>query len=166
MPSTISKKTAATAVFERHVCEPSGQHVAIKGPLQYEQVVKPETVNINCTFDAGYSFVGYTLDPVALKEVVERKQYAARIKSVEYTPEKRYAGLKIIFRPPASVALKEKREVFIGIFPSSKTVITGAVNWAEVDDAYDFASGLLLQYFEDIRRPIDDVSRRTRVRVK
>ena len=37
------------------------------------------------------------------------------------------------------------RQVFIGIFPSSKTVITGAVNWAEVDDAYDFASRLLLQ---------------------
>ena len=27
-----------------------------------------QTVNINCTFDAGYSFVGYTLDPLALKQ--------------------------------------------------------------------------------------------------
>jgi len=132
------QRTAGTAVFERHVCEPSGQFTPIKGPLTYEHIVKPETVNINCTFDAGYSFVGYTLDPVALKEVVERKQYQTCIKSVEYTPEKRYAGLKIIFRPPqpatTPLALQEKREVFIGIFPSSKTVITGAVNWAEVDD--------------------------------
>jgi hypothetical protein len=43
--------------------------------------------------------------------------------------------------------------VFIGIFPSSKTVITGAVNWAEVDDAYDFASRLLLQNFEEVCIP-------------
>lgn len=161
---------AGAGVFERHVCEPSGQHVPIQGPLVYDSVVKPETVNINCTFDAGYSFVGYTLDPVALKEIVEQPQHSANVKSVEYTPEKRYAGLKIIFRPPraasASNSPPEKREVFIGIFPSSKTVITGAVNWAEVDDAYDFASGLLLQNFEDIRRPIDDPSRRTKMRTK
>ena len=44
-------------------------------------------------------------------------------------------------------------QVFIGIFPSSKTVITGAVNWAEVDDAYDFASRLLLQNFEEVCIP-------------
>ena len=31
-----------------------------------------------------------------------------------------------------ALAHSAKREVFIGIFPSSKTVITGAVNWAEV----------------------------------
>ncbi len=45
---------------------------------------------------------------------------------------------------------------------------TGAVNWAEVDDAYDFASRLLLQNFEAIRKPIDDSSaaRRSRQRVK
>ena len=56
-------------MFERHVCEPSGQHVPIQGPIDFEGVVTPETVNINCTFDAGYSFVGYTLDPLLLKEV-------------------------------------------------------------------------------------------------
>jgi TATA-box binding protein (TBP) (component of TFIID and TFIIIB) len=158
--NSIQQTPAGANVFERHVCEPSGQHVPIKGPLQYDLIVKPETVNINCTFDAGYSFVGYTLDPVALKEVVERPMYASCIKSVEYTPEKRYAGLKIIFRPPQPPSIPAsaqlKREVFIGIFPSSKTVITGAVNWAEVDDAYDFASGLLLRNFEDIRRPLED----------
>ena len=55
-----------------------------------------------------------------------------------------------------------------GIFPSSKTVITGAVNWAEVDDAYDFASRLLLQNFEEVRKPVDGggASRRGRVRDK
>mmetsp|Transcript_16493 Transcript_16493/g.32566 ORF Transcript_16493/g.32566 Transcript_16493/m.32566 type:complete len:358 (+) Transcript_16493:78-1151(+) len=159
-------------VFERHVCEPSGQHVPIQGPIDFEGVVTPETVNINCTFDAGYSFVGYTLDPLLLKEVVEQPEYARCVKSVEYTPEKRYAGVKVLFRPPQSQEAGEdqrsKREVFIGIFPSSKTVITGAVNWAEVDDAYDFASRLLLQNFEAIRKPIDDstAARRSRQRVK
>mmetsp|Transcript_25353 Transcript_25353/g.51631 ORF Transcript_25353/g.51631 Transcript_25353/m.51631 type:complete len:351 (-) Transcript_25353:142-1194(-) len=157
-------------VFERHLCEPSGQHVAIEGPIEFDAVVTPETVNINCTFDAGYSFVGYTLDPLALKSVVGQPQYATCVKSVEYTPEKRYAGVKVLFRPPQSGSgeeTKAKREVFIGIFPSSKTVITGAVNWAEVDDAYDFASRLLLQNFEAIRKPIDDAaSRRSRQRVK
>lgn len=152
-----------SAVFERHVCEPSGQHVTITGPIVFDKIIAPETVNINCTFDAGYSFVGYTLDPLALKQVVGRHEYAHCVKSVEYTPEKRYAGVKILFRPPltggdAGDAAKMKREVFIGIFPSSKTVITGAVNWAEVDDAYDFASRLLLQNFEIIRKPIDDGS--------
>jgi len=34
----------------------------------------------------------------------------------------------------ASDSVSAKREVFIGIFPSSKTVITGAVNWAEVSE--------------------------------
>ena len=164
--NNLQKTAAGSKVFERHVCEPSGQHVPIQGQLQYAAIVKPETVNINCTFDAGYSQVGYTLDPVALKAVVERAQYASVIKSVEYTPEKRYAGLKIIFRPPKPPAsMQEKREIFIGIFPSSKTVITGAVNWEEVDDAYDFASGLLLSNFEDIRRPIEDSSR-SRMRTK
>eukprot|EP00960_Hanusia_phi_P044512 756685-Hanusia_phi.AAC.2 len=46
----------------------------------------------------------------------------------------RYAGVKILFKPPQIASVSEagnvKREVFIGIFPSSKTVITGAVNWA------------------------------------
>lgn len=159
-------------VFERHLCEPSGQHVAINGPIEYDAVVTPETVNINCTFDAGYSFVGYTLDPLALKEVVGQQEYASCVKSVEYTPEKRYAGVKVLFKPPQATPApdapaKQSREVFIGIFPSSKTVITGAVNWAEVDDAYDFASRLLLQNFEAIRRPIDDASsRRARQRTK
>jgi hypothetical protein len=49
---------------ERHVCEPSGQHVAVNGPIVFSEVLAPETVNINCTFDAGYSFVGYTVDPL------------------------------------------------------------------------------------------------------
>ena len=45
----------------------------------------------------------------------------------------RYAGLKIIFYPPRTPgAAGLQREVFIGIFPSSKTVITGAVDWPEV----------------------------------
>ena len=45
----------------------------------------------------------------------------------------RYAGLKIIFYPPRTAgAAGLPREVFIGIFPSSKTVITGAVDWPEV----------------------------------
>ena len=141
-------------VFERHVCEPSGQHVAVNGPIVFSEVLAPETVNINCTFDAGYSFVGYTVDPLLLRQIVStRPEYAHCVKSVEYTPEKRYAGVKILFKPPTSAAASgdpasAKREVFIGIFPSSKTVITGAVNWAEVDDAYDFASRLLLQNFE------------------
>ena len=51
--NSIQQTPAGASVFERHVCEPSGQHVPITGPLEYEQVVKPETVNINCTFDAG-----------------------------------------------------------------------------------------------------------------
>eukprot|EP00292_Cryptomonas_paramecium_P010325 CAMPEP_0113716790 /NCGR_PEP_ID=MMETSP0038_2-20120614/34112_1 /TAXON_ID=2898 /ORGANISM="Cryptomonas paramecium" /LENGTH=273 /DNA_ID=CAMNT_0000644405 /DNA_START=85 /DNA_END=902 /DNA_ORIENTATION=+ /assembly_acc=CAM_ASM_000170 len=149
---------AGQGVFERHVCEPSGQHVTISGPLVLDKIIAPETVNINCTFDAGYSFVGYSLDPLALKQVVAVPEYAHCVKSVEYTPEKRYAGVKILFRPPQANSDKAdpKREVFIGIFPSSKTVITGAVNWAEVDDAYDFASRLLLQNFEHIRKPLDD----------
>jgi len=148
-------------VFERHVCEPSGQHVAVNGPIVFSEVLAPETVNINCTFDAGYSFVGYTVDPLLLRQIVStRPEYAHCVKSVEYTPEKRYAGVKILFKPPTSAAASgdpasAKREVFIGIFPSSKTVITGAVNWAEVDDAYDFASRLLLQNFEEIRKPVD-----------
>ncbi len=44
--------------------------------------------------------------------------------------------------------------------------VQGAVNWAEVDDAYDFASGLLLRNFEDIRRSIEDTSSRARPRIK
>ncbi|EKX39361.1 hypothetical protein GUITHDRAFT_114559 [Guillardia theta CCMP2712] len=126
--NSIQATPQGARVFERHVCEPSGQHVAIHGPIDYDAVVTPETVNINCTFDAGYSFVGYTLDPLALKEIVEQQQYSTCVKSVEYTPEKRYAGLKILFVPPQasnSTDPKNKREVFIGIFPSSKTVITG-----------------------------------------
>eukprot|EP00960_Hanusia_phi_P044511 756685-Hanusia_phi.AAC.1 len=74
-------------VFERHVCEPSGQHVAVHGPIRFSEVLAPETVNINCTFDAGYSFVGYTLDPIL--DVVSRPEYTHCVKSVEYTPEKR-----------------------------------------------------------------------------
>lgn len=159
-------------VFERHVCEPSGQHVAVNGPIVFSEVLAPETVNINCTFDAGYSFVGYTVDPLLLRAIVQnRPEYQHCVKSVEYTPEKRYAGVKILFKPPtsgANDAASAKREVFIGIFPSSKTVITGAVNWAEVDDAYDFASRLLLQNFEEVRKPVDGggSSRRGRVRDK
>ena len=89
--NTIQQTPAGAKVFERHVCEPSGQLVVIKGPLKYADIVKPETVNINCTFDAGYASAGdgFTLDPVALKAIVERPQYAKYIKSVEYTPEKR-----------------------------------------------------------------------------
>ena len=34
----------------------------------YIYIMCSQTVNINCTFDAGYSFVGYTLDPLALKQ--------------------------------------------------------------------------------------------------
>ena len=51
--NSIQQTPAGRNVFERHVCEPSGQHVAIEGPLVYQDIVKPETVNINCTFDAG-----------------------------------------------------------------------------------------------------------------
>ena len=73
----------------------------------------------------------------------------------------RYAGLKIIFYPPRTPGTAAlQREVFIGIFPSSKTVITGAVDWPEVNDAFDFASGLLMHHFEDIRKPIDDAAAR------
>jgi hypothetical protein len=68
--NSIHATPQGSRVFERHVCEPSGQHVAIHGPIDFDTVVTPETVNINCTFDAGYSFVGYTLDPLALKDVV------------------------------------------------------------------------------------------------
>ena len=92
-------------VFERHVCEPSGQHVAVNGPIVFSEVLAPETVNINCTFDAGYSFVGYTVDPLLLRQIVStRPEYAHCVKSVEYTPEKRYAGVKILFKPPTSAA--------------------------------------------------------------
>lgn len=169
--NSIHATPQGSRVFERHVCEPSGQHVAIHGPIDFDTVVTPETVNINCTFDAGYSFVGYTLDPLALKDVVAQAEYATFVKSVEYTPEKRYAGVKVLFKPPQAANAgdehKAKREVFIGIFPSSKTVITGAVNWAEVDDAYDFASRLLLQNFEAIRKPMDDsTAKRARQRSK
>jgi hypothetical protein len=80
-------------VFQRHLCEPSGQHVAINGPIECERVVQPETVNINCTFDAGYSMVGYTLDPLLLRDVVAQPEYSLCVKSVEYTPEKRCAPI-------------------------------------------------------------------------
>ena len=30
------------AVFERHVCEPSGQHVTITGPIVFDKIIAPE----------------------------------------------------------------------------------------------------------------------------
>jgi hypothetical protein len=49
------------------------QHVAVNGPIVFSEVLAPETVNINCTFDAGYSFVGYTVDPLLLRAIVQNR---------------------------------------------------------------------------------------------
>jgi hypothetical protein len=49
--------------------------------------------------------------------VQSRPEYAHCVKSVEYTPEKRYAGVKILFKPPTSGgsndAASAKREVCV-----------------------------------------------------
>ena len=42
-------------------------------------MLAPETVNINCTFDAGYSFVGYTVDPLLLRGIVQSRFFFFRV---------------------------------------------------------------------------------------
>ncbi len=58
-----------------------------------------------------------------LRAIVQsRPEYAHCVKSVEYTPEKRYAGVKILFKPPTSGgpndAASAKREVCVWVCAS------------------------------------------------
>jgi hypothetical protein len=46
--------------------------------------------------------------------------------------------------------------VFIGMFPSGKTVITGAVRWEEVLQSYEFARSVLCDNFVHLRVPLAD----------
>ena len=58
--------------------------------------------------------------------------YIHKLTSLAQHTTQRYTGVKVKFHPTSSSS-KPDREVFIGIFPSGKAVLTGAVTWDEVD---------------------------------
>ena len=48
----------------------------------------------------------------------------------------------------------DTREIFIGMFPSGKAVITGAVRWEEVRQSYEFARAVLCDHFDYLKVPV------------
>jgi hypothetical protein len=51
-------------------------------------------------------------------------------------------------------AASDTREIFIGMFPSGKAVITGAVRWEEVRQSYQFARAVLCDHFDYLKVPM------------
>ena len=151
----------------------------VDGQIDLEQLPTPKIVMINCSFDSGMAALGYSLDPYKLTQVLNSLQGKCNsIEEVSYHPDQRYTGVKVKFKPsmskkddkgdaaqPALCAgdscksaqraqegdASEKREIFIGMFPSGKAVITGAVRWEEVQQSYDFARSVLCDYFDYIK---------------
>jgi len=133
----------------------------VEGPIDTSKITQPQIVMINCSFDSNMSVLGYGVDPNVLAQLIEAIQKGgdACVEEVSYTPDQRYTGVKVKFRPAPSRGGegrggKNDREVFVGIFPSGKAVITGAVTWEEVDQAYEWARGVLCDNFEVLRVPL------------
>jgi hypothetical protein len=118
-------------------------------------IVSAETVMINSSFDAGFCALGFGLDPVTLAEIVRGMRVRDRnITEVSYSAEQRYTGVKVKYRVQTERKTKSgnnHRDIFIGIFPSAKCVITGAVLKSEIDVAFAFVRAVLLDNFDQIR---------------
>jgi len=58
--------------------------------------------------------------------------------------------------PPQALqgVASDTREIFIGMFPSGKAVITGAVRWEEVRQSYEFARAVLCDHFNYLKVPV------------
>ena len=156
-----------------------GQLQELAGRIDTTALPAPRIVMINCSFDSGMAALGYGLDPHRLTDLLLSIQRAAgniedysrvsgREKSrrggggvtgVSYNPDQRYTGVKVKFRPTppgGRRGAEGAREVFIGMFPSGKTVITGAVRWEEVLQSYEFARSVLCDNFVHLRVPLAD----------
>eukprot|EP00293_Proteomonas_sulcata_P009094 CAMPEP_0184306380 /NCGR_PEP_ID=MMETSP1049-20130417/15390_1 /TAXON_ID=77928 /ORGANISM="Proteomonas sulcata, Strain CCMP704" /LENGTH=284 /DNA_ID=CAMNT_0026618623 /DNA_START=93 /DNA_END=947 /DNA_ORIENTATION=+ len=142
----------------------------LEQPIDATKLPPPQIVMINCSFDSGMAAVGYALDPHRLTEMLRQMQRSQdSIEDVQYNPEQRYTGVKVKFKPRECGANKGDppgevgdREVFIGMFPSGKAVITGAVKWDEVNQSYEFARSVLCDNFDYLKVPIVETGRASR----
>jgi len=169
-------KLVALAVNEIHKKRPEVMKrqtktdgTRVEEPIDPEQLHAPQIVMINCSFDSGMAAVGSALDPHRLTELLnEMQQKSKAVEEVSYNPEQRYTGVKIKFKPNLDSASGEEdqatrdREVFIGMFPSGKAVITGAVRWQEVERSYAFAKSVLCGHFDLLRVALDETGRGSR----
>ena len=51
-------------------------------------------------------------------------------------------------------AASDTRDLYMGMFPSGKAVITGAVRWEEVRQSYQFARAVLCDHFDYLKVPV------------
>ncbi|KAJ1491035.1 hypothetical protein T484DRAFT_1934126 [Baffinella frigidus] len=134
----------------------------LEGKMDMSELPSPRIVMINCSFDSGMGALGYGLDPHRLTDLLLTIQRTTNcVEDVAYNPEQRYTGVKVKFKPTPAAGLSRgaggtDREVFIGMFPSGKTVITGAVKWEEVNQSYEFARSVLCDNFEMLRVPLTE----------
>jgi len=63
-------------------------------------------------------------------------------------------GQELAFTTAQQGAASDTREIFIGMFPSGKAVITGAVRWEEVRQSYEFARSVLCDHFDYLKVPV------------
>lgn len=135
----------------------------VEGPINPKDLPSPQIVMINCSFDSGMAAVGSALNPHRLTELLyEMQRNSKAVEEVSYNPEQRYTGVKVKFKPNVDLvgdedAVTRDREVFIGMFPSGKAVITGAVRWEEVERSYDFTKSVLCGHFDYLRVPVEDL---------
>jgi len=163
----------STSIMKRQV--KAGQDAAgvkLDGKIDVNKLPLPKIVMINCSFDSGMAALGYGLDPHKLTELLHKAQEtSASVEEVSYNPDQRYTGVKVKFKPTVVGANGQKaalsdREIFIGMFPSGKAVITGAVRWEEVSETYEFAKSMLCDNFDHLRVPLSqsEVSSRKKQR--
>eukprot|EP00286_Rhodomonas_abbreviata_P020088 CAMPEP_0181297228 /NCGR_PEP_ID=MMETSP1101-20121128/5126_1 /TAXON_ID=46948 /ORGANISM="Rhodomonas abbreviata, Strain Caron Lab Isolate" /LENGTH=382 /DNA_ID=CAMNT_0023402147 /DNA_START=493 /DNA_END=1637 /DNA_ORIENTATION=- len=148
--------------------------VTTLGPEELEVKV----VNTNCSFDAGYLERGYGVNLERLVALLSLPEAAQQVERVEFDPHSHYAGAKVYFKPslyrqqPSTSAsasasassTQGRRSVFVGVFPSSKCVITGAASKAVAREAYEFMAAFLVDCFHQLRvrmSPLSLLSRKT-----
>jgi hypothetical protein len=154
----------STAIQRQYITGPT-PGAPVPGPLDLNALPQADIVMINCSFDSGFGRLGFGLNPLKLTEKVRELQGVNNnVEEVSYTPEMHYTGVKIKYRTHSSSIKgggdsngQSCKEVFIGIFPSGKAVITGASAWTDVDRAYEFARSTLAANFDAIKVPLDQV---------
>eukprot|EP00961_Rhodomonas_salina_P080517 1083313-Rhodomonas_salina.5 len=129
-----------------------------------------KVVNTNCSFDGGFLERGYGVNLERLVSLLSRPEVAQEVERVEFDPHSHYAGAKVYFRPSQSPDNKNnnnRRSVFVGVFPSSKCVITGAASYAVAAEAYVFMSSFLVDSYLELRvrmSPVSILSRKSNKR--